>query len=176
MAITRIKKEAIFAELNSEIASQKAVVLLTTKDSQSSLNSVSNTSMRRELRNSGVKVQVIKNTLINKTFEGAPKLVGPTYVSYLLDGNNSDEVTVPKIITKVLKEYSDSISILGSVVNGEFYNRAQTIQLSNVSTKEESLAKIAGAINSITAKIAISVKEIPASVARGVNAYSKTLS
>jgi large subunit ribosomal protein L10 len=176
MAITRIKKEAIFAELNSEIASQKAVVLLTTKDSKENLNSVSNTAMRRVLRKSGIKVQVIKNTLINKTFEDTPKLTGPTYVTYLIDGVNSDEVTVPKIVSETLKEYSESISILGSVVNGEFYNKAQTIQLSNVSTKLESLAKIAGALNSITAKIAISVKEIPASVARGVNAYSKTLS
>jgi large subunit ribosomal protein L10 len=176
MAITRIKKEAIFAELNSEIASQKAVVLLTTKDSKENLNSVSNSAMRRVLRKSGIKVQVIKNTLINKTFEGTPKLTGPTYVTYLVDGKDSDEVTVPKAISDALKEFSDSISILGSVVNGEFYNKSQTIQLSKVSTKEESLAKIAGALNSITAKIAISVKEIPASVARGVNAYSKTLS
>lgn len=176
MAITRIKKEAIFAELNTDIASQKAVVLLTTKDSKDSLNAVSNTSFRRQLRNAGVKVQVIKNTLINKAFESAPQLDGPTYVSYLVDGSDSDEVTVPKIVSGIMKEYSDSISILGSVVNGEFYDKAQTIQLSKTSTKEESLAKIAGAINSITAKIAISVKEIPASVARGVNAHSKTLS
>ncbi|MGL4759741.1 MAG: 50S ribosomal protein L10 [Patescibacteria group bacterium] len=176
MAITRIKKESIFSELQNEIASQKAVVLLTSKDSKEALNAMSNTKIRRELRNAGVKVQVIKNTLINKTFSDAPKLIGPTYVTYLVDGSNSDEVTVPKLVAGVLKEYADNLILLGSVVNGEFYNKAQTIQLANVSTKEESLAKIAGALNQITARIAISVKEVPASIARGVNAYSKTLS
>jgi large subunit ribosomal protein L10 len=175
MAVLKSKKQAIFAELTSEIASQKAIVLLTTKDADSSLNASSNTNLRKELRKAGIKVQVVKNTLINKAFEDAPKLTGPTYLTYLVDGSNSDEVTVPKSVTEVLKEFKDSIKLYGSVVNGEFYDYAKTVQLSKVSTKEESLAKIAGALNAITAKIAISVKEVPASIARGVNAYSKTL-
>jgi large subunit ribosomal protein L10 len=175
MAVLKSKKQAIFAELNNEIATQKAIVLLTTKDTSISLDASSNTNLRRELRKVGIKVQVVKNTLINKAFEGTPKLTGPTYLTYMVDGSNTDEVTVPKEVTAVLKEFKDSIMLYGSVVNGEFFDQAKTIQLSKVSTKEESMAKIAGAINSITAKIAIAIKEVPASVARGVNAYSKTL-
>ena len=176
MAVLKSKKQAIFAELTNEIATQKAVVLLTTKDSTENLTAQSNTDLRRVLRKSGIKVQVIKNTLINKAFADAPTLVGPTYVTYMVDGSNSDEVTVPKEVTAILKDFADNISLYGSIVNGEFLDKAKTIQLSKVSTKEESLAKIAGALNTITAKIALSIKEVPASIARGVNAHSKTLS
>jgi large subunit ribosomal protein L10 len=176
MAVLKSKKQAIYAELTTEIAKQKAVVILTSKDADSSLNAESNYGLRKELRQSGIKLQVVKNTLINKAFEGTPRLIGPTFITYLLDGTNSDEVAVPKAINAALKKYKDNISILGSVVNGEFYDKAQTIKLASVSTKEESMAKIAGALNTITAKIALSIKEVPASIARGVNAHSKTLS
>jgi large subunit ribosomal protein L10 len=176
MAVLKSKKQAIFAELTNEIATQKAVVLLTTKDSTENLTAQSNTDLRRVLRKSGIKVQVIKNTLINKAFADAPTLVGPTYLTYMVDGSDTDEVTVPKEVTKILKDFADNISLYGSIVNGEFLDKAKTIQLSKVSTKEESLAKIAGALNSITAKIALSIKEVPASIARGVNAHSKNLS
>lgn len=176
MAVSKVKKQAIYAELTSEIAKQKAVVLLTTKDAESSLNSASNFELRKKSYDAGVKIQVIKNTLINKAFESVPTLVGPTYIAYMLDIDKSDEVTVPKIMVELIsKTFKSNFNVVGAVVNGEYYNPSKTVQLSKVSTHKESMARIAGSLNQITAKIAIAVKEVPASIARGVDAYSKTL-
>jgi large subunit ribosomal protein L10 len=176
MAVSKVTKQAIYSELTTEIASQKAVVILTTKGSETNLNATSNYNLRKEARAKGIKLQVIKNTLINKAFSNVPTLTGVSFLAYLVDGSESDEVTVPKNIVDLIdKDFKTEMSVLGSVVNGEYYDKAKTIQLSKVSTKEESLAKIAGALNQITARIAIAVKEVPASIARGVDAYQKTL-
>lgn len=174
MAVLKSKKQAIFATLTNEIAKQKAIVVLTTKNSSISFNAETNAKLRKELRESGVKLQVVKNTLLNKAFEDSPALEGPSYISYMYDGSNTDEVTLPKVMTRVIKNYSDNISLLGSIVENRFLNTQETIELSTVLSKTESLAKIAGSINQITAKIALSVKEVPASIARGVNAHSQS--
>jgi large subunit ribosomal protein L10 len=176
MAITRSKKQSIFDSLTGDIAKQKAVVLLTTKGSEVSLTASSNYELRKQARAKGLKLQVIKNTLINKAFEEVPTLNGVTFLAYMVDGSSTDEVTVPKaMVDLVTKEFKTQMTVLGSVVNGEFFDKAKTIQLSKVSTKDESIAKIAGSLNQITAKIAIAVKEVPASIARGLNAYQKTM-
>jgi large subunit ribosomal protein L10 len=176
MAVSKVQKQAIYAGLTDGIATQKSVVILTTKGSEANLNANSNFQLRKDARAKGIKLQVIKNTLINKAFEGVPPLTGVTLLAYLVDGSASDEVTVPKELIKLVNgDFKAEVSVLGSVVNGEFYDRAKTIALSKVSTKEESLAKIAGALNQITARIAIAVKEVPTSIARGVDAYQKTI-
>jgi large subunit ribosomal protein L10 len=176
MAVSKSKKQVIFSGLTNEIATQKSVVILTTNGTETMFNASSNYEFRKAARANGIKIQVVKNTLINKTFTEVPKLTGVTMLAYLVNGSESDEVTVAKNIVDVIKEnFKAEVNVLGSVVNGEFYDNSKTIQLSKVSTKEESMAKMAGALNQITARIAIAVKEVPASIARGLNAYQKTL-
>jgi large subunit ribosomal protein L10 len=176
MAISHSQKVVILDALNSNVATQKSVVLLTTNKAEVSLDSELTFKIRRDARSKGIAIKVVKNTLIQKAFESAPKLIGPTYLAYLVDGSNSDEIGVPKsMVELVTADFKDNFSILGSVVNGEFLDTATTIQLSKTLTKEQSLAKIAGLMNSFAAKIALTVKEVPASTARGISAYSKTL-
>jgi len=177
MAITRNQKVKILEDLQGEVTSQPTVVLLTAKDAKTGLDAISNSEMRRQIRKSGVKVQVVKNTLIRRVFSSVPELFGPTYLAYMVGNTEADEVTVPKAVVSVVQDnYKDKISVLGSVVNGEFYSGEQTIQLSKVLSFTESMAMVAGSLNALTAKLARTIKEVPSSVARGVSEYSKTLS
>lgn len=172
MAISRTQKVTILDRLTSDVSSQKAVVLLTSRDAKSTINSVTNYQFRKACRDQGVVVEVVKNTLIQKTFPSiSEKLVGQTFLAYLEDKEAGDEVTTPKIVVKhVSKEFNDYFNIVGSVVGGEFYDSSATDRLAKVPSFNDSMAMIAGSLNQITAKIAIAVKEIPASVARGVKA------
>ncbi len=177
MAITRNEKVTILDVLTNNVATQKSVLFLTTKEADKSVSAFTNQKFRMAARENGVMIQVVKNTLLQRVFPTLPKLTGQTYVAYLFDGTESDEVTVAKeVVDLISKDFKINFDCVGSVVIGEFYDKAQTIKLAKTLTKEESLAKIAGAINQITAKIAIGVKEIPAGLARGVSEYSKTLS
>lgn len=177
MAITRDQKVTILDILTNSVATQKSVLFLTTQDTEESVNAATNQKFRMEARKQGVMIQIVKNTLLKRVFPSLPDLTGQTYVAYLFDGEQSDEVTVAKgVVDLVSKDFKMNFDYVGSVVVGEFYDKTQTIKLAKTPTKEESMAKLAGALNQITAKIAIGLKEVSAGVARGVSEYSKTLS
>lgn len=172
MAISKNQKVEILNQLTNQIGSQKAVVLITTKDAKTPLNANKTTEFRFSARKAGVIVKVCKNTLIQKAFPSiSVDLVGQTFVTYLEDGASSDEVTVPKIITEAIKkEFADNFNIIGSIINNEYYDADKTKAIAKVPTHKDSMAMIAGSLNQITAKIAIGIKEIPASIARGIKA------
>jgi len=177
MAVSRTQKTGILEELQLSAASQPTVVLLTTKDAEQGLTASSNSELRQTARKGGVKLQVVKNTLIRRVFSSVPELTGSTLLAYMVNSSSVDEVTVPKAIVDLVTDtYGKQISVLGSVVNGEFYNSTQTIQLSKVPSFNDSMAMVAGTLNAITAKIARSVKEVPSGIARGVSAYSEKIS
>ncbi|MEM1311987.1 MAG: 50S ribosomal protein L10 [Patescibacteria group bacterium] len=177
MAITRRRKEQIYNELKDSIASQKAILVLTTKGSEVSLSSELSTAFRKDSRKSGIVIQVIKNTLVNKVFDSLPKLDGQTYIAYLEKNLESDEIKVPKgVVGLVDSEYKDKFQVVGSIINGEFYDSARTHQLSKTPSLEESMSMVAGSINQLSTMMAVSIKEIPASVGRGVCEIQKTIS
>ena len=176
MAISHNQKVAILDKLQSDVAPQKAVMLISTADAETPLDATANVKFRKAARAKGVVIKVIKNTLIKKAFETVPELTGPTYVAFLENQEESDEVTVPKVVVDLISEdFKENFSVVGSVVNSEFLDQASTIELSKTSTKEESLAKIAGGINQLATKLAIAINELPSGVVRGVSEYSKTL-
>lgn len=175
MAISQQEKETILELLQTEVAPQKSVIFVTTKDAKEALNSESNFDFRKSARQEGVVLRVVKNTLLSRVFD-LPELSGQTIVAYLEDKDKSDEVTVPKTVVDIIDDkFKEQLSVLGAVVNGEYFDADKTKVLAQTPTKDQSLAQMAGMLQSITSKIAIGVKEIPTSVARGVSEYSKTL-
>ena len=177
MPVTRAKKVTILDVLTNNVATQKSVLFLTTKNSQAPIDAVTNQKFRMAARSKGVMIQVVKNSLLNRVFPSLPKLSGQTYVAYMFDPTQSDEVSVAKgILDLVAKNFKLHFDVVGSVVVGNFYEKASTLELARIPTKDQSMAMVAGAINNLIARIAIGIKEVPASLARGISEYSKKLS
>jgi large subunit ribosomal protein L10 len=173
MAVTHQKKVDIVRELQESVATQKTCVLLSTRNTDDTVNSTANFELRFSARKDGVVVRVVKNTLIKIVYPQAPDLVGQTYLAYLENPQSGDEVTVPKVIVDLVKaKFETKFNVLGSVVNGEFLDTIQTKKLSNTPSFTQSMASLAGTLNQFASKIAVGVKEIPSSIARGVNAMS----
>ncbi len=174
MAITRSKKTEILDLLEKKVFVQDSVVLLTTKDSKEKLNAENNFKFRKEAREKGLIIKIVKNSFLKKMFPNLGKIEGQTYLAYLEKTEKTDEVIVPKNIIKIVQDnFSDYFGILGSVIKKDIYDTQKTIALSKTLTKKESLAKIAGLLKTITAKVAISIKEIPSQVARATNQVAK---
>jgi ribosomal protein L10 len=177
MAVSKVQKIAILAQLRDEVASQKAVVLLTTRGTDETISASKNFELRSKADKQGMKLTVVKNTLIPLTFTGAtmPELVGQTYLVYKKDWNDTDEVTVPKSIVDIIADgFEKNVIVLGSVVNGEFYDSAKTVLLSKTPTKQDSLAMLAGLIQQLGGgKIATLIKEIPTQTARAISEVAK---
>jgi len=177
MAISFKEKEHIFDLLQNDVATQKSVLFITTKEAKEHLDSAGNFKLRKSARDKGVVLKVVKNTLISRAFDLPEELTGQTIVAYMEDKEQSDEVTVPKTIVKIIEDdFKDTLSVVGSYVNGEYFDTEKTKKLAKTSTKEESMSKVAGMVQTIISKIAVGVKEVPTSVARGVSEYSKTIS
>lgn len=161
MAISKTKKNSILNDLQINVNEQKSVVLVTTKGVEKTVDAQTNFSLRSKANTAGVKVKVIKNSLIEKNFAGVEKLSGQTYVAYLNDKDQTNEVIVPKIFIKMLDtEFKDNFKVVGAIINGEFVDADEAIKYSNIPTKDESLGMIAGAVNQIAAGIARAVKAI----------------
>jgi large subunit ribosomal protein L10 len=177
MAISHQQKVEILDLLSQNVASQKSVLLITTNNAEESLNSELTFQLRKNARNKGIEIKVVKNTLIRKAFESIPELLGPTYLAFMVNKDESDEVSVAKSIVEMVKtDFKTNLSIVGSVVNGEFLDSSRTVILSKTPTKDDSLAMLAGMLNQFAAKIAIGIKEVPSGIGRGISEYSKTLS
>jgi large subunit ribosomal protein L10 len=58
----------------------------------------------------------------------------------------------------------------GGVMEGKVLTGADVKAIGDLPSKEQLMAQIAGALNSVTSKVAIGVKEVPASIARGLQA------
>jgi ribosomal protein L10 len=179
MATSKAQKVATLSLLQEVVAPQKAVVFLTTLGAEATLNASQNVEIRQKANKNNVLLKVIKNTLIQKTFgkaEGFPEsIVGPTFVVFAKPGEN-DEIMVPKAIVEIVaNEFKDQFKILGSVVNGEFYNSEKTIALAKTPSKLESMAKLAGVLQQLGGgKLASLLKEVSAQTARAIGEVAKT--
>jgi large subunit ribosomal protein L10 len=174
MAVSHSQKVTILNTLENQVATQKAVLILSTNGAEATLNSELTTKIRQQARKAGVVIKVVKNTLVSKTFKDLPTLRGQTYIAYLENGELSNEITVPKeIVGIVSKDFKENFLLLGSYINGEYFDVAKTQQLAQTPTLDVSIAKIAGSINQIATKLALVIKEIPSSVARGVSEATK---
>ncbi len=183
MAVSKNQKVSMLKQLE-EVGQQKSVVFLNTDGSKEALTAQSNFELRKKANAGGVKLQVVKNTLIRlayKDVDGFPEeFTGSTLVAYLneqgLEG--ADEVKNPKTIVSLVEEdFEDSLNVMGAIVNGEWFDQGKTSILSKTPSLSDSMSMLAGMLQQAAGgKLAQLIKEIPNQVARGVSQYSKTLS
>ena len=94
------------------------------------------TKMRAELREAGVKFEIIKNTTLIRVFEKLgyegleDTFKGPTAVAF------SDEITAPaKILAKYAEEY-EPMELKGGIIDGKVASLDEIIALSKVPDQE----------------------------------------
>lgn len=129
--------------------------------------------LRNQLRPSGAVCKIAKNTLVRIAVEGDETwqplqefLKGSSAIMLL-----KDDFSGIKAYQKFQKD-TKKTALRGGVMDGQVLNEAQVKAIGDLPTKEELLAQVAGAINAITAKIAIGINEVPASLGRCMQAHA----
>lgn len=141
---TKSQKKNIVKDLVEKLKDSKAVVFsdykgLTVKDM---------TALRKELRNEGVDLKVVKKTLINIALKDAgidmdaQKMEGQIAVAV----SARDEVAAAKIIAKIAKA-NENVKIIGGILGKNALSKEEVVALSKLPSKEELLAKFVGTIN-----------------------------
>jgi large subunit ribosomal protein L10 len=129
--------------------------------------------LRNRIRPTGAVCKVTKNTLMRRAVDGnddwqalTDYMQGPS--AFMLVKDDLSAIKSYQEFQKATKK----TSIRGAVMEGKKLSESDVKALGDLPSKEVLMAQIAGTLNAITAKIAIGVKEVPASIARGINAHA----
>ena len=150
-------KKPIIEEIQSSIKDAKSVVVVDYRG----LTVEQDTRLRKILRESNITYKVYKNTMINFAIQGtefealAPYLEGPTAIAI-----STEDATAPaRAICKFAKE-APKLEVKAGIVEGTAYDAAGIIQIANVPSREELLAKLLGSMKSPISNIARVLNQI----------------
>ena len=171
MGRTRENKAAIIEELKQDLSEAQMAVVI---DYQG-LSVAEITDLRNRLRPVGGNCKVTKNTLMGIAIEGDENwqpmkefLSNPS--AFLLVG---EDVGAAVKAYKEFRKATKKSDLKGGVMEGRALTKEEVEALGDLPSKDQIYAQIAGSINMLATKIAIGVKEVPASVARGIKAMSE---
>ena len=169
--MTREEKSKVIENLTTQLSENPIIYLADI----SSLNANSTTNLRRACFKAGVKLEVVKNTLLAKAMESSDKdfgdlsqtLVGNTSIMFSETGN------APAKVIKEKRKKSDRPVLKGAYIEESVYvGDDQLENLVNIKSKEELLGEIIGLLQS-PAKNVISALKSGGSTIAGI---VKTLS
>ncbi|MGI8934356.1 50S ribosomal protein L10 [Leptolyngbya sp. BC1307] len=131
--------------------------------------------LRNRLRESGAVCKISKNTLLKRAIDGQTQW---QELESLLTGTTAVMLTKEDIgsAVKAYKKFqkdTKKTELLGGVLEGKLLNQKDSEALADLPTKDELYAKIAIAINAVATKVAVGIKEVPASIGRGIKAYAE---
>ena len=139
MAIGLKDKKAIVAEVQQAAQGALSAVVADSRG----VSVVDMTALRKEAREAGVYVRVVRNTLAKRAVEGTEyeclvdTFVGPTLIAF------SNEH--PGAAARLLKDFAkanESFEIKGLAFEGEFIEAAQIDRLATLPTYDEAIAKL----------------------------------
>lgn len=132
------------------------------------------TDLRRRLRPTGTECKVAKNTLMQIAIKGDPKWEPMT--QFLSD--STAFLLVKEDIGGAIKAYQDfqkatkKTEVFGGVMEGRALSGADVKAIADLPSKEQLMAQVAGAINSLATQIAVAINQVPTSLARGIQAVA----
>jgi large subunit ribosomal protein L10 len=154
--LQKSKKEEIVKDLGKVITDSKSVVFVNFHG----ITATDETSLRRDLRASGVNYKVSRKTLLKRALEGKatgtlPELGGEVAIAYA-----SDEIAPAREIYNFGKTHKGLLSILGGIFEGKFVDGAYMTELATIPSKDVLLSKIAFLLKSPMQRLAIAVNEV----------------
>ena len=137
-------KKPVLEEISAQVEGAQCVLLV----NYSGLTVAQDTQLRKELREAGVHYKVYKNTLVRR----AAQEVGiEQFNDELLVGTNAiafgyEDPVAPARILKKFIETHPKMKLKMGVVEGEFYDEAKIMELANIPSREELIAKLLGSL------------------------------
>lgn len=150
--MTREEKSIAIENLTAQLAGTNIIYV----SDISGLNAETTSNLRRACFKAGIKLEVVKNTLLAKAMEASSNDYGdlPT----VLTGNSaifiSDVANAPGKIIKDFRKKSDKPVLKGAFINNEIYiGDNQLDALATIKSKEELIGEIIGLLQSPAQRI-----------------------
>ena len=171
MGRTLENKKKIVQELKGLLDDSEMALVLDYKGL--SIKDISDLRTRLESKKGICKVT--KNTLMRKAIDGSEtwskldSLLTGTNAFVLVKGDIGGAVKAVQAFQKDTQKSETK----GGLFEGNLLTQGEIKAIASLPTKEVMMAQIAGALNGITTKIAIGVKEVPSGLARSLNQHSQ---
>ena len=166
MALNREEKAAVIEEVSAQVAQAGSIVLAEYRG----LTVEKITQLRKQARESGVYLRVLKNTLVRRAVKDTPyekladQMVGP-----LMYGISADPVAPAKLIASFAKA-NDQLVVKGGAMPNVVMDVAGVQALATMPRREELLAKLLGTMQAPVATFVRTLNEVPTKFVRGLAA------
>ena len=166
MALNREEKAAVIEEVSAQVAQAGSIVLAEYRG----LTVEKITQLRKQARESGVYLRVLKNTLVRRAVKDTPyekladQMVGP-----LMYGISADPVAPAKLIASFAKA-NDQLVVKGGAMPTVVMDVAGVQALATMPSREELLAKLLGTMQAPVATFVRTLNEVPTKFVRGLAA------
>jgi large subunit ribosomal protein L10 len=166
VALNREEKAAVVAEVSAEVAKAQAIVVAEYRG----LEVGAITALRKQARESGVYLRVLKNTLARRAVAGTPfeklsdQLVGP-----LIYGMSSDPVAAAKVLNTFAKD-NDKLVLKAGAMPNSVLDVNGVKALATMPSRDELLAMLLGTMQAPIATFVRTLNEVPGRFVRTVAA------
>lgn len=162
MGLNRVQKAEVVEEVSAQVAQSQAIIVAEYRG----LEVGAITGLRRQARESGVYLRVLKNTLARRAVAGTPfegladQMVGP-----LIYGMASDPVQCAKVLADFAKGNDKLVLKAGAMPH--FVMDANGVKaLASMPSREELLARLLGTMQAPIAKFVQTANEVPGKFVR----------
>ena len=166
MSLNRQEKTVVVEEISAQVAKAQSIVIAEYRG----LDVASVTVLRKQARESGVYLRVLKNTLARRAVAGTPfeglssQLTGP-----LIYGISADPVAAAKVLSDFAKT-NDKLVLKGGAMPNSLMNVEGVKALASLPSREELLAKLLGTMQAPVAQFVRTLNEVPTKFVRGLAA------
>ena len=166
MALNREEKAAVIEEVSAQVAQAGSIVLAEYRG----LTVEKITQLRKQARESGVYLRVLKNTLVRRAVKDTPyekladQMVGP-----LMYGISADPVAPAKLIASFAKA-NEQLVVKGGAMPNVVMDVAGVQALATMPSRDELLAKLLGTMQAPVATFVRTLNEVPTKFVRGLAA------
>jgi large subunit ribosomal protein L10 len=125
--------------------------------------------LRRSIREAGAIMKVYKNTVMKKALAELDLvnmdeiLEGPSAFVFC----SGDVAAAAKAVTEFAKE-NKNLEVKGGMMDGAFTTPEEVAAIASLPSKEELIAKIAGAISGVARGLAVSINGVPSGLAQAI--------
>ena len=166
MGLNLSEKQAVVAEVAEQVSKAQVIVVAEYRGLE-----VGNiTALRKQAREGGVYLRVLKNTLARRAVEGTPfagladKMVGP-----LIYGISADPVAAAKVLNGFAKD-NDKLVIKAGAMANYLMDVNGVKALATMPSREELLSKLLGTMQAPITQFVRTLNEVPTKFVRGLAA------
>ncbi len=149
--VGRIFRESLINKIKEDVNNNTSIFII----NYSKLSGVQFSDFRRNLKQVGVRVQVVRNTMAKRAFreENYEELVNKVEGSTALVYGNADSVEISKILVKFAKE-CEGFVVRGGLLEKKILNEEDVQRLSELPSKDVLLSMLLGTIQSPLTRLA----------------------